>query len=335
MTILRGDSTSGCGRRAALGLLAAAAPAFAARPTRAADAWPSRPVRMLVPFAPGGPSDGLARLLAEALSPLSGQPVIVENRPGAGSVVGTAAAAQANDGHTLLMASMSHVVNPSLHPNLPYDPLTDFAPIGLISTTPLVVTVGAGSSLRTLRDLIAAAKARPGQLTYASAGNGTINHLAAELFKLQERVDLINVTYRGEGALLPDLMSGRVTVGFLNLLAPLPHLREGRLRALAVTAEAPLPMLPDVPSMRAEGVEGFGDIAPWWALVAARGVPDAALDELDAKLAGLLQQPAFRERMLSYGMFPAAVRRHQLDAFFRAEAARWGEVVRRAGIRAD
>lgn len=335
MTTLRREAKAENGRRAVLGLLAAAVPALAHRSAQATTAWPSRPVRIIVPFAPGGPSDGMARLLAEALSPLSGQPVIVENRPGAGSVVGSTAAAQANDGHTLLMASMSHVVNPSLYPNLPYDPLKDFAPIGLVSTTPLVVVVGANSPLRSLRDLIAAAQAQPGRLSYASAGNGTINHLAAELFKLREQVDLVNVTYRGEGALLPDLITGTVTVGFLNLLAPLPLLRDGRLRALAVTTETPLPMLPGVPSMRAQGVEGFEDIAPWWALVAARGVPEAALDDLDARLAGLLKQPAFRERMLSYGMFPADVRRAQLNAFFEAEARRWGEVVRRAGIRAD
>ena len=309
-------------------------PALAASPAIADTAWPSRPVRMIVPFAPGGPSDGIGRILAEALAPKLGQPVVVENRPGGGSVTGTTVAAQANDAHTLLVASGAHVVNRALHPNLPFDPLRDFQPIGLISTTPLVVTVPASSPLHGLEDLIAAAKANPGRITYGSAGTATINTLAAELFKMQTGTDLTGVNYRGEGALLPDLAAGTVNVGFLNLLAPLPLIQDGRLRALAVTASSGVPQLPGVRSMRDQGVPGFDQVGGWWSLL-GRGLPEQVLPRLDALLRETLAEPRTRERMLQLGMFPAPMPRAELARFLESEAARWAEVVRRANIRAE
>lgn len=311
-----------------------ALPALAAAPALAQPAWPTRPLRMIVPFAPGGPSDGVGRVLAEVLSQKLGQPVVVENRPGGGSVIGTVVAAQGNDGHTLLVASGAHVVNPALHLNLPYDPLRDFQPIGLISTTPLVVTVSANSPLHTLQDLVAAAKANPGGITYASAGTATINTLAAELFKMQTGTNLTAVNYRGEGALLPDLVSGVVSVGFLNLLAPLPLIRDGRLRALAVTADAGVPQLPGVPSMRDQGVPGFDKVGGWWSLL-GRSLPEQELPRLTALLRETLAEARVHERMLQLGMFPAPMPQAEFTGFLRSEAARWAEVVRRANIRAE
>lgn len=329
-------TSHGPGRRSLLAAAVAGAmlaPAGVAR----AQAWPERPVRLIVPFPPGGPSDAVGRIVADELSARLGQPVVVENRGGAGGVVGAAAVAGATDRHTLLLASTGHVVQPALQPRLPYDPFGDFEPVALVSATPLVVVVPMASPYASLRDLAAAARARPGRLTYASGGNGTMNQLAAELFNAAAGTDVMNVTYRGEGALLPDLVTGKVDIGSLNLPTALPMLGAGRLKALATTGRTRLEDLPQVPTMAEAGfpgVEAYG----WQALLAPRATPPDGMARLAAAMADFLAQTSVRARLAGIGALPAAA---MLEpgatprSFMQEELVRLGEVVRLRGIRSE
>jgi tripartite-type tricarboxylate transporter receptor subunit TctC len=315
-------------------LTLAAAGSLAGGDARAEETWPTRPLRMIIPFPPGGPSDGVGRLIAEALMPRLGQPIVADNRPGAGSVIGTATAAQSADGHTLLLASNSFTVNTSLQPRLPYDPVADFEPIGLISNTPLVVAVPADSPIRNVAGLIVTARARPGELTYASAGNGTVNHLAAELFKDRVGVEITNITYRGDAALLPDLLNGTVSMSFINLPTALPLARQGQLRVLAVMATERLAALPDVPTLAAAGVDGV-EVGGMQALLAARGIPEEGLRRIERAVVEVLAVPDMRRRLTSLGALPANGGREHLRQFLASQTARWREVVRSRGIRAE
>lgn len=328
---MQGCMPRACKRRLLLAGLCLLMPPVAAG---AQEAWPQRTIRLVVPFPPGGPSDSVGRLVAEALAPLLGQPIVVENRPGAGSVIGTAAAAHSPDGHTLLLASNSFTVNPALLPRLPYDPERDFEPIGLISNTPLVLVVPAGSAIRDLPGLLAEARARPGSLSYGSAGNGTVNHLAAEFFRLRTGTELLHVPYRGDAPLLGDLLAGRISLSFLNLPSALPLVRDGRLRALATLADAPLAALPDVPTMVEHGIPDL-QVAGMQALLATRGIPEAGLRLLDAALTSALAEATLRERLASLGALPARGGREALRHLLREQTARWAVVIRASGIRAE
>ena len=316
-------------RRAVLGAAAGLVSAGQAR----AQGWPSRPVRIVSPFAPGGSSDGPARFLAERLMPVLGQPVVVENRAGAGSLVGTAYVAQSTDGHTLLLGSMSHVVNPLIHSQISYDPMRDFAPVTLIGATPVLLVVPAASPLRSVEDLVRAGR-EDGVLTYASAGNGTVNHLAAELFKRRTGARITNVTYRGEGALMPDLLSGTVSTGFLNMAVPLPLIREGRLRALATASPRRLEALPDVPTLAEAGVAG-ADVSGWRCILAAANVPAEGRARLEAALTEILARLPTRDALAEMGLLPVPVGSRYMAEFLRQEAARWREVILAADIRGD
>jgi tripartite-type tricarboxylate transporter receptor subunit TctC len=234
-------------RRRLLCTAACAAPWVLATGSRAAEVWPGRTVRIIVPFAPGGGSDVSARVLAELFASDLKQSVVVENRPGGGSVVGVTAAAQSRDGHTLLMGSNSMVINPILRPPLPYDVDRDFEAVGMVSAQPLVLVVPDGAGIRSVEDLIAQARARPGQSTAGNSGSGTLAHLTTVLFELRAGIDLTPVPYKGESALMPDLLAARVTLGFLNLPSVIPHIRAGKLRALAVSSPQPSGDLPGVP----------------------------------------------------------------------------------------
>ena len=276
-------------RRRALGLLAsgfAGAAGLGGLPAYAAQAWPSKPVRIIVPFAPGGGADGSARVLGEVMSPDLGQSIIVDNRPGAGGSIGVMAAVQAKDQHTLLMGSNSMVIGPLLNA-YNYDVARDLDPIGMVSSQPLVLVVPASSSITSLQQLIAQAKAKPGELSAGNSGNGTLAHLTAELFALQTSVSLISVPYRGESALMPDLMSGLVSMGFLNLPSVLPHIRSQRLRALAVSSPQRVAELPDVPTLSALGHPEL-EVRGWAALMAPKGLSEAELGRLEKSLAQCL-----------------------------------------------
>jgi len=306
-----------------------------AGPARAQGAaWPDRPVRIIVPFPPGGPADGSARALAEAMAPRLGQAVVVENRPGAGGVIGIGAAAQARDGHTLLMGSTSMTVTPSMRSDLPYDVLRDFEPIGMVSAQPLVLTVPAASPLKSVADLVREGRGKRGVFTGATSGNGTLSHLTIELFNGRTGTEIQPVAYRGESAIMPDLLGGTISLGFLNLPILLPLLRDGRLRALAVTARARIPQLPNVPTFAEAGVAGL-EVEGWAALLAARGVPPAGLARLEQVLRECLGLEPVRQRLTNFGTTPVSSTRAELAAFLRAEMTRWGEVVRSRNIRAN
>lgn len=317
-------------RRAALAL-----PLLAALPADAAD-WPARPLRILVPFAAGGPADGLARMLAEQFSPKLGQPMVVENRPGAGGIIGTAAAAAANDGHTLLFGSISMTIVPHLQAQpVGYEVVRDFIPLGLVGSTPFLAVVPAASPIRDVAGLIAAARAGSRTpVTAANSGNGTLSHLAAELFNARTGARIESVTYRGEGVLMPDLLNGTVGMGFLTLSSVLPHIRAGRLRALAVAGPERLPELPEVPSFAEAGLPGL-EVDGWQALFAPRMTPPEGVARIMALLQEAMADPAVRARIAGFGVQPGTRDRAAFAALFPEEFRRWGELVRARGIRAE
>lgn len=300
----------------------------------AAPAWPSKPVRIIVPFAPGGGADSSARVLADLLAPKLGQGVVVENKPGAGSAIGVAAAAQAKDGHTLLMASNSMVINPSLNPQIGYDPVRDFDAIGMVSAQPLVLVVPANSAAKTLQDLINLAKAKKG-LTAGNSGNGTLAHLASEIFAGQAGVQVTPVAYKGESALLPEMISGLVDFGFLNLPSVAPHIKSGRLRALAVSSPQPVPELPGVPTLRSLGYPAL-EVQGWAALLAPKGtIPAEGLNQLESLLGQALASDTVKARFETLNVSPFAMSRQATAKFLQDEASRYASVIKSRGIKAE
>jgi tripartite-type tricarboxylate transporter receptor subunit TctC len=264
------------------------------------------------------------------MGPALGQAVVVENRAGAGGVIGIGAAAQANDGHTLLMGSTSMTVTPALRSDLPYDIFRDFAPVGMVSAQPLVLVVPGSSPLSDVAGAVAAGKA--GRLTSGTSGNGTLSHLAIELFNARTGTAISPVAYRGESAILPDLLNGTLSMGFLNLPILLPLLAEGKLRALAVGSPQRSDRLPEVPTFAEAGVPGM-EAQGWAALLAARGVPEAGLERLESALQAALRSEPVKARFASFGVSPVVSTRAGLGQYLREEADRWAEVVRTRNIR--
>lgn len=322
-------------RRTVLSAMALFLGAACAGIGRAADAWPNRTVRIIVPFAPGGGADSSARVLAEVLAPQLGQSVIVENRPGAGSAIGVMAAAQSRDGHTLLMGSNSMVINPVLNPAISYDVARDFEAVGMVSAQPLVLVVPASSKITSFAALVAQAKAQPGTVTAGNSGNGTLAHLTAELFAVQTQTAITSVPYKGESALLPDLIGGLVTCGFLNLPSVIAHIRSGRLRALAVSSPTPVADLPGVPTLRALGQPSL-EVQGWAALLAPRDtIPREGLVRLEALLMQALASDTVKARFAALSVEPVASGREATARYLKAEGARWQQVIKARGIKAD
>ena len=314
--------------------LAGALLALSAGPALA-DGWPSRTVRIIVPFAPGGGADVSARVLAEQLAPQLGQSVIVENKPGAGSALGVNTAAQAKDGHTLLMGSNSMVINPSFNPAIGYDVTRDFDAVGMVSAQPLVLVVPANSPLKSVPDLIAAHKGRGPALMAGNSGTGTLAHLAAEMFEAETGVAMTSVPYRGESALMPDLVGGRVALGFLNLPSVAPHIKSGKLRALATSSPKPLADLPGVPTFRALGYPSL-EVQGWAALVAPKGsLPDEALTRLNDLLNKALTSDAVKSRFATLNVEPVAQSRAATALFLKTEGERYGTVIKARGIKPE
>lgn len=301
-----------------------------------AQAWPRQPLRIIVPFGPGGPADLSARALGEAIAGPLGQPIVVENRPGGGSAVGVTAAAQARDGHTLLMGSNSMVINPLLNSSLSYDVERDFDAIAMVSAQPLVLVVPASSKVQSITDLVAEAKALPpGALSAGHSGNATLAHLTAELFAIRTGLSITSVAYKGEAALMPDLIAGRVNFGFLNLPTLLPHLRAGRLRALGVSQATAHAELPGVAPLRQLGFADL-EVQGWAALLAPKGTIAAdGLAQLESLLGKALATEGLAARFAALGVAPVASTRASTALTLKAEAARWQQVIKARGIKLE
>lgn len=319
-------------RRRVLGLLAASAsPSLWPVPASAQGEWPTRAVTVIVPFAPGGAGNGSVRILAELIGPRIGQPLVIDNRPGAGGITGTAMVASSNDDHMLLMGSTTMTILPALRNDLSYDVQRDLQPVGMISTQPLVLAVGAGSPVRSLDDLMA--RARKGELSAGNSGVGTLSHLATELLNRKLGTRILPVPYKGDSVLIPDVVAGTVSMGVMNLPVALPLIQAGRLRAVAVTSAQPLASLPGVPLLRSLGEEFV--ISGWAALFAAKKIPAAGVERLGALLREAIGTPSVRERFAGFGVTPEASTPSQLREYVRSETTRWAEVVRSRGIKLE
>ena len=322
-------------RRSALMLIAGAMAATATLPTQAQGTWPTRTVRIIVPFAPGGGSDVSARVLAEQLAPQLGQAVIVENKPGAGSALGVNSAAQSKDGHTLLMGSNSMVINPSFNAAIGYDVARDFDAVGMVSAQPLVLVVPAASPIKSVQELVTQFKGKSASLMAGNSGTGTLAHLAAELFEAETGVALSPVPYRGESALMPDLISGQVSLGFLNLPSVAPHIKSGKLRALAVSSPQSVADLPGVPTFRSLNYPSL-EVQGWAALVAPKGtIPEDGLVRLEGLLSKALASDAVKTRFAALNVIPVIQSRQVTGQFLKAEGARYGAVIKARGIKPE
>lgn len=296
-------------------------------------AWPERPLRLIVPFPPGGAIDAMARILANPMAEALGQPVVVENRAGAGGATGTGVAAQTNDGHCLLLVSIAHAVNPALYPRLPYTEV-DFVPVGPVAVVPNILVVPASRPWRSVAEVIAEARRRPGALTYASAGSGTSIHLAGALFADLAGLTLEHVPYRGSAPAVTDLVAGRVDMMFDSVTSAGPHIASGRLMALAVTTSQRIASFPDLPTMTEAGVPG-AVVDPWFAMLAPRALPIAARPSLSALLARLLADTVIIERLTRIGAEPMKGDAGTLARLLTEETARWGAFIQRAGIKPE
>jgi tripartite-type tricarboxylate transporter receptor subunit TctC len=327
-------------RFAALGLtlglpLALILAGASAQAQNAPSAYPDKPIRIVVPYTPGGFNDSMARLLGSKLHKAWGQPVIVENRPGAGTILGTEVGAKAPpDGYTLVVAGFPLVVNQYLYTRLPYDTKKDFSPVILAGQTPNLLVVRADSPFKSMAELIAAAKATPGKLNYASAGSGTSLHLAMEYFKNVTGTDLNQIPYKGSAQMVTDLLGGQVDVMFDNLPNALPHVKAGKMRALAVTSRQRLSALPDIPTVAEQGYPGF-DVAVWYGLAAPKGTPQPLLDKLNAELQVALDADDVKTTFAAQGVEILGGSIGDFERFFAAQDAKWAPVIRKAGIRAD
>ena len=321
-------------RRDALRTLACAAMAPVAL-AHAADTWPSRPLRIVVPFTPGGSTDILGREIAVKLSAALGQPVVVENKPGAGGSIGATEVARApGDGYTLLMGHIGTLaVNPSLYPKLPYDPRVAFAPVALVALVPNVLVVNPQVAAKSVAELIALAKANPGQLRYASGGNGSAAHLAMEYFKLQAGVDITHVPYRGTAPAVTDVLGGQVEVTMTGAPAVQAQVKAGKLRALGVSGRAPVAALPGVPTIAAT-LPDFEAIQ-WYGVVAPAATPAAIVERLNAEINRALATPEMKARLEVEGAEAAPGSPASFGAMINSEIARWKPVVERANMRPD
>ncbi len=301
----------------------------------AQPAFPARPVRLIVPFTPGAINDLIARLLAAKLADGWRQQVVVDNRPGAGTVIGTDLVAKASpDGHTLLLVSAAFAINPALYAKLPFDPVRDFAPITLIGAAPFVMVVTPNLPVRSVKELVALAKAKPGQLSYASTGIGATAHLVGEMLKTAAGIDLVHIPYKGFTPALTDVIAGQVQVTYGTYSTLAPHIQAGRVRALAVTSAKRSQTTPDLPTVAEAGYPQFNATA-WWGLVAPAHVPAAVVQKVHANVEGLLSQPEMRERLAREGVDVAGSTPRQFGDFIRTEIQRWGVAVNQSGAKAE
>jgi len=301
----------------------------------AAQNYPSRPLRLIVGFAPGGGVDINARMLAPKLSEYLGQQVVVENVPGAGTnIANERVAKSADDGYTLLINTAAVAINMSLYRNLPFDTLRDFAPVSVFSQSPNVLVVNAKLAAQNVRELVAMARSAPGKLNYSSAGVGTTQHLAAELFKLRTGTFIVHIPYKGTAPLMTALIAGEVDLSFANIPSLQGHLKSGRLRALAATAARRDPQLPEVPTMKEAGVEGV-EVVVWYGVLAPAGTPREIVQKLSEGVQRATRDADVRKRMVEQGAEPVGSTPEEFSKLLREEVARWAEVVKISGARAD
>ncbi|MDB5857193.1 MAG: hypothetical protein JWQ76_882 [Ramlibacter sp.] len=301
--------------------------------SRAQASFPSRAVRIILPFAPGGAGDMVARVLAERLTDLWKQPVIIENKAGASGIVATQAVQVAPpDGYVVTLASFQHAVNPFLVAKLPYDSLKDFTPISQVSNTQLILVANPSLPVRNVRELIAYAKQNPGKLNYASAGNGSSTQLAAALLSSMAGIEMVQVAYKGSGPALLGMMSNEANLGFDGLISALPQIRAGKLKALAMAGSKRSPQLPDVPTVAESGVPGF-DTGSWLGIIGPANMPADVVNKWQHDVASVLAQPAVRDRYLEGGIDPVGSTPAEFTRFLQSEMTRWADVIAKAGIK--
>ncbi|RJF96031.1 Bug family tripartite tricarboxylate transporter substrate binding protein [Noviherbaspirillum saxi] len=300
-----------------------------------AQSYPSKPIHIIVTFTPGGAPDIIGRLLADRMSAAWGQPVVVENKPGAGGNIGADVVAKAPaDGYTLVVGTVgTHAINGALYPKMPYDMVKDFSPISLLATTPNMLVVHNNVPAKNLKELIELGK-KDGKMTFASSGSGTSIHVSGELFKTQTGIDMQHVPYKGRASAIPDLLGGRVTMMFDNMPSSLPLVREGKLRALGVTSAKRSPAAPDIPTIAESGLPGFEAVS-WFALFTSAGVPKPVIDKLQAEVAKILKSPEASKRLLDIGLEPVGSTAEELAAYQRSEIAKWSKVVKDSGAKAE
>jgi tripartite-type tricarboxylate transporter receptor subunit TctC len=301
-----------------------------------AQAYPSKPIRWIVTYPPGGPTDFVARAIGARLTAAWGQQVIIDNRPGAGGVIGTELAAKAvPDGYTLLFGTSAGLtINPALLGKLPYDPVKDFAPVSLLVINPQLLVVHTGVPVNSVKELIAYAKARPGQLNYASVGQGSPNHLGMELLKALAGIDVVHVPYKGTGPAVTDLLGGQVQLMFNSMPVVLPLVKSGKLKGLAVGSPQRSPAAPDVPTVAEAGVPGFENVT-WYGMFAPAKTPVDVVAKLNAEVVRILADAELAQRMASQGAEPRSTTPAELAAYMRVEFARWKKVITAAGIKVD
>ena len=297
----------------------------------AAAEYPARPIRLIVPFPPGGGNDIVGRLVAAKLGEGLGQQVVVDNRGGAGGTIGSDIAAKAPpDGYTLLVNNISLAVNHTLFPKLPYDTLKDLAPVSLIGRQPNLLVVHASLAAKNVKELVDLARAKPAQVRYGSGGVGTASHLATEMLKLMTRTDMVHVPYKGLGPALTDLTGGRIELIISTMASALPQIKSGRLKPLAVTTAQRTAFYPDVPTLNEAGVKGY-EFSTWYALLAPARTPAGIVDRLNADTHKALASPSLREQFAAQGLEPAASTPQELGRYLRSEVAKWAKVVKASG----
>lgn len=316
-------------------LLAAMALAVAGAPAAAAQPYPARPIRFIVPFPPGGGNDIVGRIVALKLSEGLGQSVVVDNRGGAGGTIGTDLTAKAPaDGYTMLINNISLAVNATLFPKLPYDTLKDLAPVTLVGRQPNLLVVHPTVPAKSVRELLDLARAKPGQISYGSGGVGTASHLATELLKLMTKTEMVHIPYKGLGPALTDLIGGRLQLIISTMASALPQVKSGKLRPLAVTTAHRSSFFPEVPTMSEGGVKGY-EFSTWYGLLVPAGTPSAIVNRLNGEVAGILRSAYIKEQFAVQGLEPTPSTAQEFGAYLRAEVAKWGPVIKASGAKPE
>jgi tripartite-type tricarboxylate transporter receptor subunit TctC len=318
-------------------LVSLAAACMLAGAPSSAQPYPAKPIRFVVPFPPGGPLDIMGRGVAQKLQEAWGQPVVVDNRPGAGGGIGADLVAKSpGDGYTLLMGAVStHAINPSLYAKIPYDPQKDFVPVALVAQVPNILVVNPSLPVHSVKELIDYARAKPGSLSFGSGSTGSTGHLAGELFKTEARVDMVHIPYKGGAPAMQDLLAGQTQLMFDNLANALPQVKAGKLRALAVTTLKRAPAVPDLPTVAESGLPGF-DLTTWFGVFVPAGTPRATVVQLNAEIVKALASKDLADRLAAMGAAPSENNTPEsFAAFVRAEAAKYAQVVKSSGARVD